>query len=97
MSPITEARKAVRQAGEQYGRRAAEIGSSLGEAAAPQDTNYGHIRVVLQHIDKQAEKLKDKGMAAELVQLWTAAATQAATERMHELFPRVKAPKQSLN
>ncbi|WP_114189185.1 hypothetical protein [Microvirga aerophila] len=97
MSPITEAREAARQAGEQYGRRAAEIGSSLGDAAAPQDTHYGHIRVVLQHIDKQAEKLKAKGMAAELVQLWTAAATQAATERMHELFPLVKAPKQSLN
>jgi hypothetical protein len=97
MSPITEAREAARQAGEQYGRRAAEIGSSLGEAAAPQDTNYGHIRVVLQHIDKQAEKLKAKGMAAELVQLWTAAAIRAATERMNELSPVIKTPKQSLN
>jgi hypothetical protein len=97
MSPITEARKAVRQAGEQYGRRAAEIGSSLGEATAPQDTNYGHIRVVLQHIDKQAEQLRAKGMAAELVQLWTAAATQAATERMRELYPLIKASRRSMN
>lgn len=97
MSPITEAREAARQAGEQYGRRAAEIGLSLGEAAVPQDTKHAYIRVVLQHIGKQAEKLKDKGMATELVQLWTAAATRAATERMNELFPRDKAPKQSLN
>jgi hypothetical protein len=97
MSPIVKAREAARQAGEQYGRRAAEIGSSLGEAAAPQDTNYSHIRVVLQHIDKQAQQLKAKGMAAELVQLWTAAATQAATERMHELFPLIKAPKRSMH
>ncbi|GEO18071.1 hypothetical protein [Microvirga aerophila] len=97
MSPITKAREAVRQAGEQYGRRAAEIGSSLSEATVPQDTNHAHIRVVLQHIDKQAEKLIGKGMAAELVQLWTAAATQAATERMHELFPLIKASKRSVN
>jgi hypothetical protein len=52
---------------------------------------------VLQHIDKQAEQLKAKGMAAELVQLWTAAATQAATERMRELYPLIKASRRSMN
>jgi hypothetical protein len=51
---------------------------------------------VAQHIGEQAEKLKDKGMAAELVQLWTAAAVKAATERMNELSP-LKKPQQSPN
>jgi hypothetical protein len=95
MSPIVKAREAARQAGEQYGRRAAEIGSSLHEAGAPQDTTHAYIRPVIQHIGAQAEKLKDKSMAAELVQLWTAAAIKAATERLNELSP-LKQPKQSM-
>jgi hypothetical protein len=90
MSPIVKAREAARQAGETYGRLAAEIGPSLHEAAAPQDTTHAYIRPVVQHIGEQAEKLKDKGMAAELVQLWTAAAIKAATERMYELSPLKK-------
>jgi hypothetical protein len=97
MSPIVKAREAARQAGEQYGRQVAERSEPILASDPSRDTNHGHIRVVLQHIDKQAEKLRDKGMAAELVQLWTAAATQTATERMKELFPLIREPKQSMN
>jgi hypothetical protein len=96
MSPITEAREAARQAGETYGRLAAEMSEPAPASSSDRDTRHGYIRVVLRHIDKQAEKLRGKGMAAELVQLWTAAATQAATERMKELFPLIREPKQSM-
>jgi hypothetical protein len=85
MSSIVKAREAARQAGEQYGRRVAERSLPLLVSAPAHDTGTAYIRPVAQHIDQQAEKLRGKGMDAELVQLWAAAATKAATERLKEL------------
>ncbi len=81
MISIVKAREAARRAGEQYGRQVAELSSPLVSAPA-HDTGPAYIRPVSQHIDKQAGKLRGKGMDAELVQLWAAAATKAATEHL---------------
>ena len=83
MISIVKAREAARRAGEQYGRQVAELSSPLVSAPA-HDTGTAYIRPVAQHIDKQAGKLRGKGMDAELVQLWAAAAMKAATERLNE-------------
>ena len=74
-----------RQAGEQYGRRLAERSLPVLGSAPAHETGTAYIRPVAQHIDQQAEKLRGKGMDTELVQLWAAAATKAATERLKEL------------
>jgi hypothetical protein len=85
MSPLTKAREAACQAGEQYGRRVAELSSPLLTPASLRDTVTDFIRPVFQHIDKQAETLRGKGMDPELVQLWAGAAAKAASERLREL------------
>jgi orotidine-5'-phosphate decarboxylase len=85
MISIVKAREIARQAGEEYGRQVAELSSPLLTSPSAHDTGTAHIRPVAQHIDKQAGKLRGKGMDAELVQLWAAAATKAATERLKEL------------
>ena len=88
MSSIVKAREAARQAGEQYGRQVAERNLPLLVSAPAHDTGTAYIRPVAQHIDQPAGKLRSKGMDAELVQLWAAAATKAATEHLKE-FPQV--------
>jgi orotidine-5'-phosphate decarboxylase len=84
MISIVKAREAARQAGEQYGRQVAELSSLRLTSAPAHDAGTAYIRPVSQHIDKQAGKLRGKGMDAELVQLWAAAAMKAATERLKE-------------
>jgi hypothetical protein len=85
MISIVKAREAARRAGEQYGRQVAERSLPLLESAPARDTGTAYIRPVSQHIDQQAEKLRGKGMDADLVQLWAAAAMKAATECLKEL------------
>jgi hypothetical protein len=95
MSPIVKARDAAREAGEQYGRQVAGLSPSLLASAPDQDTATAYVRPVLRHIEKQAEKLRGKGMDAELAQLWTAAATKAAIESLKEHSPPTKGVKRS--
>jgi hypothetical protein len=85
MISIVKARETARQAGEQHGHQIAELSSPLVVSAPAHDTGTAYLRLVSQHIDRQAKKLRGKGMDAELVQFWAAAATKAATERLKKL------------
>src|SRR5687768_6295810 len=95
MSPITKAREAARQAGEQYGFQVIDAGSPLPASDPVSDTDQAYITLVSRHIGEQANKLSNKGMAPELVQLWKGAATKAATERLKEVSLIPKRFKQS--